>query len=90
MATINAGGLDELISLGFQPGKIYPLPKDPMEASRESVEAFVCSHDRGCTKSSGGQIHITGPAVHRHSAPIKVVGNLLLKVNYQIKCKVTE
>lgn len=53
MATINAGGLDELISLGFQPGKIYPLPKDPMEASRESVEAFVCSHDRGCTKSSG-------------------------------------
>ena len=80
MATINAGGLDELISLGFQPGKIYPLPKDPMEASRESVEAFVCSHDRGCTKSSGGQIHITGPAVHRHSAPIKVVGNLLLNL----------
>ncbi|WP_251158108.1 hypothetical protein [Caniella muris] len=71
--------LDEyLASLGFDPDAEYDVPEDPADAALAGVEAFVREHGGGGAPESIGTIHIAGPSVSGHSAPMRTVGDLLV------------
>lgn len=70
--------LDEyLASLGFDPDTTYAVPENPADAALVGVNGFIREHSAGDEPASIGLIHITGPSVKEHSAPLKAVGNLL-------------
>lgn len=70
--------LDDLLSsLGYDSDATYSVPENPADAALMSVNAFVKEHSPSGASSSIGVIHITGPSVKEHSAPLKAVGNLL-------------
>lgn len=66
-----------LSSLGFDPDATYTVPENPTDAALMGVSAFVREHSPSNDPASIGTIHITGPSVKGHSAPLKSVGTLL-------------
>lgn len=64
---------DYLSSLGFDPDTTYAVPENPADAALMGVNAFVREHSPGDDPASTGVIHITGPSVKGHTAPLKAV-----------------
>lgn len=73
--------LDEMLSaLGYDSQTKYNAPEDPFEASMASVNAFAIDHSEEIKPRSIGFIHLTGPNVVNHSAPVKAVGDILTAI----------
>lgn len=68
---------DYLSSLGFDPDGTYEVPDNPADAALASVSAFISNRSACEKQSSTGVLHIAGPSVLGHAAPVKSVGNLL-------------
>lgn len=68
---------DYLSSLGFDPNTSYTVPESPVDAALMGVNAFVREHSSKDDPASIGVIHITGPSVKGHTAPLKAVGTFL-------------
>lgn len=68
---------DYLSSLGFDPDTSYSVPENPADAALVGVNAFVRENSPSDDPASIGVIHITGPSVKGHSAPLKAVGTFL-------------
>lgn len=68
---------DYLSSLGFDPDVTYTVPENPADAALMGVNAFVREHSPEDDPASLGVIHITGPSVKGHTAPLKAVGTFL-------------
>ena len=66
-----------LSSLGFDPDASYTVPENPADAALMGVNAFVREHSPENDSASIGMIHVTGPSVKGHSAPLKSIGTLL-------------
>lgn len=76
--TINSDAL--LASLGFNENESYVLPEDLNELSVSSLRAFIDQSYLQHSRESSALIHITGPSVIGHSAPLRSVGDFMTQL----------
>lgn len=71
--------LNELLNdLGFDPSQTYQLPDDPNELSASSLKGFIEQSVLCHSAESSALIHITGPSVCGHSAPVRGLGEFMI------------
>ncbi|MVX61073.1 hypothetical protein GKZ27_06360 [Enterorhabdus mucosicola] len=66
-----------LAELGFDPTVTYSVPRNPSDAALAGINAFMRERLPCRSVESMGIIHVTGPAVKDHTAPLKAIGGLL-------------
>lgn len=76
--TISSDALLE--SLGFSENESYDLPEDLNELSVSSLRAFIGQSYLEHSSESSALIHITGPSVIGHSAPLRSVGDFMTQL----------
>lgn len=76
--TISSDALLE--SLGFNENESYVLPEDLNELSVSSLRAFIDQSYLQHSRESSALIHITGPSVIGHSAPLRSVGDFMTQL----------
>ena len=76
--TINVGSA--LKELGFDENSSYDLPKDLSELSASSLRGFVSQTYLRHSAESTALIHVTGPAVSGHSAPLRSIGDFMVRL----------
>ena len=69
-----------LKNLGYEDSVKYSLPTSGMQASIESLRAFVEKNGNETHFESMGVFHITGPAVKDNAAPLKAIGALITAI----------
>lgn len=76
--TISSDAL--LKSLGFSENESYALPEDLNDLSVSSLRAFIDQSYLQHSSESSALIHITGPSVIGHSAPLRSVGDFMTQL----------
>ncbi len=76
--TISSDSLLE--SLGFSKNESYDLPDDLNDFSVSSLRAFIDQSYLQHSSESSALIHITGPSVIGHSAPLRSVGDFMTQL----------
>ena len=74
--TINADAM--LKELGFDESASYDLPEDLNELSVSSLRGFIDQTYLQHSAESTALIHVTGPAVSGHSAPLRSIGDFMI------------
>lgn len=74
--TINADAM--LKELGFDESASYDLPEDLNELSVSSLRGFIDRTYLQHSAESTALIHVTGPAVSGHSAPLRIIGDFMI------------
>lgn len=74
--TINANAM--LKELGFDENASYELPEDLNELSVSSLRGFVDQAYLQHSAEFTALIHVTGPAVNGHSAPLRSIGDFMI------------
>ena len=69
-----------LESLGFSENENYDLPEDLNDLSVSSLRAFISQSYLQHSSESSALIHITGPSVVGHSAPLRSVGDFMTQL----------
>ena len=67
-----------LKELGFDENASYDLPKDLSELSTSSLRSFIDQAYLQHSAESTALIHVTGPAVIGHSAPLRSIGDFMI------------
>lgn len=73
---INANAL--LKELGFDESASYELPEDLNQLSVSSLRSFIDQTYLQHSADSTALIHVTGPAVSGHSAPLRSIGDFMI------------
>lgn len=76
--TINADAM--LKELGFDESSSYDLPEDLNELSVSSLRGFIDQTYLQHSAESTALIHVTGPAVSGHSAPLRSIGDFMIRL----------
>ena len=69
-----------LKGLGFDAGVSYDLPEDLSELSASSLRGFISQTYLQHSSESTALIYVTGPAVSGHSAPLRSIGDFMIRL----------
>ncbi len=67
-----------LASLGFDENENYDLPEDLNELSTSSLRGFISQTFLSHSAEATALIHVAGPSVVGHSAPLRTVGGFMV------------